>query len=301
MNRVALPWLPGQFAKVPRELSALLLLDVETGICEKASRIDEAITAVQQFVRRARLNLEPGWKVSREFARLWDRQFASFKVWQTCKRRHLYKENFIEWGELEKARRGEAFRFLESELRSSALSVAVPGGIDWWPNERPPVHGGLETVESSEPSELHLLQKPREGLNLIGRPEYAAQPSWLTAVLTTNGSTPDGSNQPASTTPGVSLPFWMKAAVRLGTRFYRVAAADVPPAAMGFEPHKKEDKGCVECCQECGCHHPVSLDEYYFWLVDGAIYNPPAPPTGVAGTAPDDYQYGYQDDYYDSS
>jgi Tc toxin complex TcA C-terminal TcB-binding domain len=301
MNRVALPWLPGQFAAIPRELSAFLLLDVEAGIGEKASRIDEAITAVQQFVRRARLNLESDWKVSPEFARLWDRQFASFEVWQACKRRHLYKENFIEWDELEKARHVEAFRFLESELCSSTLSVAVPGGVDWWPDERPPGHGGLETLQSSEASELQLLPNPREGLNLIGSTECAAQPSWLTTVLSSNGNTTTDSNQAAGSPSGAPLPFWIKAAIRLGTRFYRVAAADSPPAAMGFEPHKKRDKGCVECCQECGCHHPVSLDEYYFWLVDGGIYNPPPLPTGIPGTEPDDFQYGYQDDYYDSS
>ncbi len=51
----------------PRDLSDLLLLDVETGVCEKASRIEEAITAVQTFVRRSRLGLEPNWKAGREF------------------------------------------------------------------------------------------------------------------------------------------------------------------------------------------------------------------------------------------
>ena len=48
----------------PNDLSSLLLLDVEAGVCERASRIEEAITAVQSFVRRARLGLEPGWTVS---------------------------------------------------------------------------------------------------------------------------------------------------------------------------------------------------------------------------------------------
>ena len=299
MNRVALPWLPGKFAACPGDLSALLLLDVETGIHERSSRIDEAITAVQQFVRRARLQLEPAWKVSREFARLWDRQFASFEVWQACKRRHLYKENFVEWDEMGKARRGEAFRFLESELRSSVLSVGVPGGLDWWPDERPPAHGSLEPLQSSEPAELKLLTKPREGLNLLGTPEYAAQPSWLTAVLSTTETISDNSRQSPATDSTQSLPFWMKTAIRFGTRFYRVAAAAVPPASMGFAPHKKDEKGCVECCEECGCKHNALVDEYYFWLVKDEEYDPPAPPTGVTQTAPDDYSHGYQDDYYD--
>src|SRR5207248_8673723 len=59
LSRVPLPW--GGFAQAPNDLSSLLLMDVEAGLCERASRIEEAVTAVQNFVRRARLGLEPGW------------------------------------------------------------------------------------------------------------------------------------------------------------------------------------------------------------------------------------------------
>ena len=310
MNRVALPWVAGQFAKIPRDLSDLLLLDVETGICERASRIEEAITAVQNFVRRARLQLEPGWTITREFARMWDREFATFHVWQACKRRHLYKENSIEWNDLEKARGVEAFRFLESKLRSSELTVAVPGGLEWWPDERPPAHKSLEVLQKREPSDIQILPTPIEGLNLLGTPERDARPSWLAAVQSDSGSNQNnsipsaGGSVPAKAGSGAGatpLPFWMEAAIRLGMRFYRVAAAGVPPAAMGFEPHKKHGgKDCVSCCQECGCIHPALVDEYYFWLIDGFFYEPPSPPSGVTTGSPDDYQYGYQDDFYDS-
>lgn len=300
MNRVALPWLPGRFATVPRELSDLLLLDVETGICERTSRIEEAITAVQNFVGRARLHLEPGWPVNYEFARLWDRQFATFRVWQACKRRHLYKENFVEWDELERARRVEAFRFLESELRSSALTVAVPGGLEWWPDQRPPAHRNIEVLEKREPSEIRLLPAAREGLNLLGTPERDARPSWLSAVQSAASGGQGDSNQPAAAGATLTLPFWMEAAIRLGTRFYRIAASGAPPAAMGFEPHKgRGEKDCVECCAECGKVHPALVDEYYFWLIDGRFHAPPQPNSSFPATSPDDYQYGYQDDYYD--
>ena len=125
MNRVALPWQPGQFATSAADLSDLLLLDVEAGLCEKASRIEEAITAVQSFVRRSQLGLEPGWTVTREFARLWDSRFETYRTWERCKRRELYRENWIEWDELAKARRIEAFRFLESR---AAQLHPHPGG-----------------------------------------------------------------------------------------------------------------------------------------------------------------------------
>src|SRR5579862_3392639 len=87
-NRVALPWPGGGFATRPGDLSDLLLVDVEAGLSERLSRIDEAINAAQSFIRRARVGLEPQWHVSREFARLWDCDFVSFHVWQACKRRH---------------------------------------------------------------------------------------------------------------------------------------------------------------------------------------------------------------------
>jgi hypothetical protein len=139
LGRVPLPW--GASATSAPDLSDLLLLDVQTGLCEKASRIEEAIAAVQNFVRRARLFLEQQWPVTRGFALLWDRQFATFHIWEVCKRRQLYRENWIEWSELERARRIEAFRLLESELRSSSLSVAEADAFEWWPDERPPELG----------------------------------------------------------------------------------------------------------------------------------------------------------------
>jgi hypothetical protein len=296
MDRVPLPWLPGQFATVPRDLSDLLLLDVEAGIREKASRIDEAITAVQNFVRRARLGLEPGWPVVPEFARMWDREFATFHVWQACKRRQLYKENWVEWDDLEKARRVEAFRFLESKLRSSELTIAVPGALEWWPDQRPAEHRSLALLQKGEASELRLLPAAREGLNLPAAPERDARPSWIAAVQ--SGS----SLRSNAASGGVNLPYWMETAIRLGTRFYRIAAAGTPPAMSSFEPHKHDGAHeCVTCCKECGRSHPALVDEYYFWLIDGGFYEPPVTPTpsGMAAPTPGDYQNGYQDDFYD--
>ena len=122
-NRVLLPWSTTTYASKPGDLSDLLLLDVETGVCEKASRIEEAITAVQTFIRRSRLGLEPSWKVRGEFVRMWDSRFQTYRIWEKCKLRELYRENWIEWTERGKARRIEAFRFLESELQNCDAHV----------------------------------------------------------------------------------------------------------------------------------------------------------------------------------
>ena len=304
---IPLPWLPGQFAQSAQDLGDLLLLDVQTGICERASRIDEAITAVQNFVRRARLQLEPTWPVGREFTKLWDTQFAIFHVWQACKRRQLYTENWVEWSDLRTARGVEAFRFLEDNLRTKALSVAVPGGIDWWPGQNPPADE-LRTLEHREPSALQmLLPAEREGLNVLGTPERDARPAWLAAAQSNGGATG------GSASPSPDLPYWIEAAIGNGTSFLRIAAAGLPPAATPFKPRNgMNGQACVTCCEECGCHHADLVDEYYFWLIPTEVYQPPpvpslsgAPPlppvSGVpAGvTATTGYQYGYQDDFYD--
>ena len=70
MNRVSLPGSSGGFATSAGDLKDLLLLDVEAGVCQRSSRMEEAISAVQAFVRRSRLGLEPQWKTGHEFARL---------------------------------------------------------------------------------------------------------------------------------------------------------------------------------------------------------------------------------------
>ena len=149
MNRVALSWAPGQYAQQPGDLSDLLLQDVSTGICTRMSRIEDAVRAVQAFVQRARLGLEPGFAVTPAFARLWDNRFASFSTWQACARREMYAENWIEWDDLRTARRIEAFRFLEDELRQSTLTVAVPGGMSWWTGGRPPAQRSANAIRSA--------------------------------------------------------------------------------------------------------------------------------------------------------
>lgn len=68
MERVPLPW--GGYAQEPRDISDLILKDVEAGICEKASRIEDAISAVQAFVQRSRLGLEHGFIASLAFVQL---------------------------------------------------------------------------------------------------------------------------------------------------------------------------------------------------------------------------------------
>jgi hypothetical protein len=273
--------------KTPKELSDQLLLDVETGLCEKASRIEEAITAVQTFVQRGRIGLEAGWKTTPQFAHMWDSRFANYHVWQACKRRELYKENLIDWHELEKATKIESFRFMDEELRRVSLTIAAPGGVDYWPEHRPPAPG-LCLLQERDPATMQLLSPPplpavtREGLGLLATPERDGRPSWITTAPGQKTAASGGTAAPPQSGGPLppNLPFWMEAAIKLGTRFARVAAAGYPPASTPFEPWKSsrpagtKEESCVECCAECGCRHPAHVDEYYFWLVDARHFDP---------------------------
>jgi hypothetical protein len=300
MNRVPLPFVPGTFATSAKDIGALLLIDVEAGICEKASRIEEAITAVQSFVERARLSQEPTFTFTPEFAAAWDKIFTTFRIWQACRRRLLYNENYVEWSEHERAIRTEAFRFLESELRRSTLTAPEPGGMEYWSPPYWPAHPSLISLQHREPSHLKQVAQP-ENLGLMGRPERHARPSWLAPSQQPTGGgdepppnpdNPNGGPVIALTagTPGAAngngngngdgnpdgasspqLPLWLQAAVRLGTRFLRIAAAGEPPANSTFMPPATATSPC--CC-DCGRVHPPVMDEYYFWLVNSEYYDP---------------------------
>ncbi|HEX4966043.1 MAG TPA: neuraminidase-like domain-containing protein [Thermoanaerobaculia bacterium] len=290
MDRVALPWGTGLHARVPRDLSDLLLQDVEAGICEKASRVEDAVRAVHSFVQRARLGLEPGFPVSPAFAQLWEKRFATFRVWEACKRREVYRENWIDWDELEAARKSDAFRFLESELRRATLTVAVPGGLEWWPAQPLPAHPSLTLLQAREPAEIRRLDPAPEGFGLLGTPERDARPSWLAPVVRAAEKGKDGAAVVEAGTPAGELerlPLWLQAAVRLGTRFLRIAAAGVPPASTALVPRDPAgEAGCCACC--CGRVHPPVADEYYFWLEDSRSFEEVTQDADQGAAPPDD-------------
>jgi Tc toxin complex TcA C-terminal TcB-binding domain len=291
LNRVPLPW--GGFATAAKHLSELLLLDVEVGLCQKASRIEEAISAIHLLVQRVRLGLEGG-TLSSDFILVWDRHFATFRSWEACKRRSIYRENWVEWDELQTAQQTEAFQFLESELRRAALTVPVPGGLTYWSGSQPPTHPGITLLQHREPVTLQLLNPAPEGLGLMGTPDRQARPNWLAPIHIEGTQAPpddggegdEGGENGDDADPilvrstildpnlsvSADLPMWLQAAVRLGTKFIRVAAAGIPPATTTFEPKC----GVLEssaCCSVCGKVHPTLMDEYYFWVEDTQYYD----------------------------
>jgi Tc toxin complex TcA C-terminal TcB-binding domain len=75
-----------------------------------------------------------------------------------------------------------------------------------------------------------------------------------------------------SLSASADLPMWLQAAVRLGTKFIRVAAAGIPPATTTFEPKCGVSESSA-CCSVCGKVHPALMDEYYFWIEETQYYD----------------------------
>ncbi|WP_445282329.1 Tc toxin subunit A-related protein [Streptomyces sp. DSM 118148] len=183
----------GAPAREARHLSDLLLQDVQAGLCERVSRVDDAISAVQTLVSRARLGQEPGWTPSAGFLALWDAQFARYQVWEACARRQFYRENWVDVDELAIARRSETFTFFEAQLRRVTLTRPEPGGLDVWAQPPAPEHPGLALLQVRDPATLHEVDPARHGFDLLGTPQRHARPSWLAAVHAPSG---DGGDVP---------------------------------------------------------------------------------------------------------
>ncbi|WP_421907369.1 neuraminidase-like domain-containing protein [Mameliella sp.] len=274
MNRLPLPW--GGFATRARDLSDLFLQDADAGLCQKLSRVEEAIRAVQQFVDRARLGLEAGFTPGPAFASAWERHFVDFRTWQACKRREIYRENWIGWSEEAVVKGSEAFRFLESELRRNDLTLPIPGGGVHWSGPDVPPATALTLLQKHEPATLQRLEAPRQGIGLKGTPDRHARPDWLSPIPGTSRRDDgvilsDTSAAAAAGGPGASsgrtpdLPMWFEAPVRLGTRFLRIAAAGLPYASATYTPKCTTPDPTI-CCKDCGRNHPPVMEEYYFWL-----------------------------------
>src|SRR6185436_14849784 len=74
------------------------LIDVEMSACQLTSRIRQAMSAVQLFVERCRINLEPDVPVNAigdDGWREWEWR-KNYRVWEANAKVFLYPENWIE-------------------------------------------------------------------------------------------------------------------------------------------------------------------------------------------------------------
>lgn len=95
------------------------LIDVEMSACMMTSRIVQAVAAVQLFVQRALMGLEPDVSLSPEVAREWQWR-KNYRVWEANRKVFLYPENWIE-PEL-RDDKSPFFHDLESELLQNEVT-----------------------------------------------------------------------------------------------------------------------------------------------------------------------------------
>nr|WP_062339390.1 hemopexin repeat-containing protein [Herbidospora sakaeratensis] len=107
----------------PGELFERLLLDVEMGGQGTTSRVREAIAAVQLYVHRLLLDLEPASEETRERLRRWWTWMRNYRVWEANRKVFLYPENYLR-PELRDTKT-PAFRELENDLLRSGVTSAT--------------------------------------------------------------------------------------------------------------------------------------------------------------------------------
>jgi hypothetical protein len=79
----------------PATLSEYYLIDVETGTCNDTTPMVEATQAVQMYIQRCRLALEPGvTKV--EIPQIYWSWLNSFRLWQANREIYIYPESYID-------------------------------------------------------------------------------------------------------------------------------------------------------------------------------------------------------------
>jgi hypothetical protein len=81
------------------DLYGYFLIDVEMGTCMETSRLVQASAAVQLFVQRCLLNLEPAVPTSTfsgEDVKEWNDWRKNYRVWQAAAEIFLYPENWVE-------------------------------------------------------------------------------------------------------------------------------------------------------------------------------------------------------------
>ena len=285
------------------EESDHLLQDVDAGVGETATRVGDGVAAAQRFVQRAVLGLEPAFPVGEGLLRRWEGcGLGSFEGWRAGRRREWYRENWLLWEEARRAGGSEGGRSLGLGLQSGVTTVAtLARDLTWGAAAVVPRQPGKRSVSGYQGFVLgEQRQALDEGLGLMGTPDHSARPTWLTPLKAladapssgSGGGGDDGSGgislkdatvlTPNSVEPPFpaaaslqSIPLWVQAALRLGTRFIRVAASNVPIAAPYGHPHKE-----VSACGQCSKDHAPVIDEYYFWLQDSRRFDPtdaPAP------------------------
>jgi hypothetical protein len=105
-----------------RALSEYLLVDVETSACDITSPIVEATAAVQTYLQRCRMSLEPGVKSLGSIAEVWWQWLLNYRVWEANRKIFLYPESYIDPNLRQD--RTDLFKTLQDELQQNDITAA---------------------------------------------------------------------------------------------------------------------------------------------------------------------------------
>ncbi len=94
------------------------LIDVQMTSCEVSTRVIQAYIAVQIFVERCRMNLEPDVQIDpQDEAWGWWEWMKRYRIWEAARKVFLYPENWLV--EPQRPNRTEIFRTLEQEIHQN--------------------------------------------------------------------------------------------------------------------------------------------------------------------------------------
>ena len=115
-------WLMQPEIDSPRALSEYLLVDVETSACDVTSAIVEATAAVQTYLQRCRMSLEPGVTSLGDIAEAWWPWLTNYRMWEANRKIFLYPESYLNPNLRQE--RTDLFQALQDELQQSDITAA---------------------------------------------------------------------------------------------------------------------------------------------------------------------------------
>jgi hypothetical protein len=148
----------------PERLFEYFLMDVQMDPCMETSRVRHALSAVQLFVDRALMNLEPGVTLSDDDAKRWT-WMKRYRLWQANREVFLWPENWLDPGLRDDA----------TPLFQQALSKLTQGDVteDAAAEAMLDYLAGLEVLAKLEPCGIYWDENPPGGAgptaHVIGR------------------------------------------------------------------------------------------------------------------------------------
>lgn len=189
-----------------RALSEYLLIDLETSACDVTSPIVEATAAVQTYLQRCRMSLEPGVVSLGDIAPAWWPWLSNYRIWEANRKIFLYPESYID--PTLRGDRTDLFRKLQDELQQSNITPAsVERAFTNYLTAFADL-AKLRTVESTRARAPHPISgTPIETVFFVGRTEAKPYQYYYRTLRSKNIWSQWSKIDVAMTSPDASLVF----------------------------------------------------------------------------------------------